>query len=98
MASNILNNNGFGGQPILTDGGPTAWAVDWELGWPSRSRGKGWPAVCKSGPLLCNFTVVQKLVEWCASPLDWYTLVVMPYFRSITNEDLKKDHLTLKLF
>ena len=37
-------------QPILTDGGPPAWAVDKraELGWPS-SRGKGWPAVCKSG-------------------------------------------------
>ena len=45
-------------QPILTDGGPPAWAVDKraELGWPS-SRGKGWPAVCKSGPRLCSFTV-----------------------------------------
>ena len=31
-------------QPILTDGGPPAWAVDKraELGWPI-SRGKGWP-------------------------------------------------------
>ena len=47
-------------QPILTDGGPPAWAVDKraELGWPS-SREKGWPAVCKSGPTLCNFTVPQ---------------------------------------
>ena len=38
-------------QPILTDGGPPARAVDKraELGWPS-SRGKGWPVVCKSGP------------------------------------------------
>ena len=45
-------------QPISTDGGPPAWAVDKraELGWPS-SRGKGWPAVCKSGPRLCSFTV-----------------------------------------
>ena len=46
-------------QPILTDGGPPAWAVDKtaELGWPS-SRGKGWPAaVCKSGPRLCSLTV-----------------------------------------
>ena len=46
-------------QPISTDGGPPAWAVDKraELGWPS-SRGKGWPAVCKSGPRLCSFTVL----------------------------------------
>ena len=45
-------------QPILTDGGPPAWAVDKraELGWPS-SRGKGWPAVCKSGPRLWKSTV-----------------------------------------
>ena len=46
-------------QPISTDGGPPAWAVDKraELGWPS-SRGKGWPAVCKSGPRLWKSTVV----------------------------------------
>ena len=45
-------------QPISTDGGPPVWAVDKraELGWPS-SRGKGWPAVCKSGPRLCSLTV-----------------------------------------
>ena len=50
-------------QPILTDGGPPAWAVDKraELGWPS-SRGKGWAAVCKSGPRLCKSTVL-KLIE-----------------------------------
>ena len=50
-------------QPILTDGGPPAWAVDKraELGWPS-SRGKGWPAVCKSGPRLCNFFTVLALI------------------------------------
>ena len=43
-------------QPISTDGGPPAWAVDKraQLGWPS-SMGKGWPAVCKSGPCLCKF-------------------------------------------
>ena len=47
-------------KPILTDGGPPAWAVDKraELGWPS-SRGKGWLAVCKSGPRLCSFTVLN---------------------------------------
>ena len=51
-------------QPILTDGGPPAWAVDKraELGWPS-SRGKGWPAVCKSGPRLCSFTVHLKTLK-----------------------------------
>ena len=45
-------------EPISTDGGPPAWAVDKreELGWPS-SREKGWPAVCKSGPRLCSFAV-----------------------------------------
>ena len=51
MAFDILKNNSFGAaQPISTDGGPPAWAVDKraELGWPS-SRGKGWPAVCNSG-------------------------------------------------
>ena len=52
-------------QPILTDDGPPAWAVDKraELGWPSR-RGKGWPAVCKSGSRLCSFTVLQSAVEF----------------------------------
>ena len=46
-------------QPISTDGGPPALAVDnrAEMGWPS-SRGKGWPAVCKSGPRLFSFTVL----------------------------------------
>ena len=51
MASNLLKNNSFGAQPILTDSGPPVWAaVDKraELGWPS-SRGKGWPAICKRG-------------------------------------------------
>ena len=45
-------------QPISTDGGPPAWAVNKraELGWLS-SRGKGWPAVCKSAPRSCSFTV-----------------------------------------
>ena len=54
MASSILKNSSFGAaQPILTDGGPPAWAVEKraELGWAS-GRGKGWPAVCKSGPRL----------------------------------------------
>ena len=38
-------------QPILTDGGPPAWAVETYLGRIyESSRGKGWPAVCKSGP------------------------------------------------
>ena len=50
-------------QPILTDGGPPAWAVGKraELGWPS-SRGKLWPAVCKKGPRLCSFTVPQRMI------------------------------------
>ena len=65
MASNILKNNSFGG-PTYFDrrGGPPAWAVDKraELGWPSR-WGKGWPAVCKSGPLLCSFTVCAAFVQ-----------------------------------
>ena len=46
-------------QPISTDGGPPAWAVDKsraKLGWPS-SGGKGWPVVCKSGPRLWKSTV-----------------------------------------
>ena len=45
-------------QPISTDSGPPAWAVDKraKLGW-LRSRGKGWPVVCKSGSRLCSFTV-----------------------------------------
>ena len=63
MASNILINNSFGAaQPISTDGGPPAWAVDnrAELGWPS-SRGNGWPAVCKTGPRLCSFKVSANL-------------------------------------
>ena len=54
MASHILKNNSFGGGPTyLTDSGPPAWAVDQraELGWPIK-QGKGWPAVCKSGPRL----------------------------------------------
>ena len=55
-------------QPILKEGGPPAWAVDKraELGWPS-SRGKGWPAVCKSGPRLWKSTVPLFLGE--ARPL-----------------------------
>ena len=52
-------------QPILTDGGPPAWAVDKraELGWPS-SRGKGWPAVCKSGPRLSSLTVAPSIAYY----------------------------------
>ena len=51
-------------QPILTDGGPPAWAVDnrAELGWPS-SRGKGWPADSKSDPRLCSFMVSEMLAR-----------------------------------
>ena len=54
-------------QPILTVGGPPAWAVNKraELGWPS-SRGKGWPAaVCKSDPSLCSFTVPLHFCPFC---------------------------------
>ena len=46
MASNIFKNNSFGAaQPISTDRGPPAWAVDKraELGWPSSSGEKGGP-------------------------------------------------------
>ena len=59
MASNILKNNSFGGPTYFDRRWATCLgAVDKrvELGWPS-SRGKGWPAVCKSGPRLCIFTV-----------------------------------------
>ena len=44
-------------QPISTNGGPPAWAVDKkaELGRPSRKE-NGWTTVCKSGPRLYSFT------------------------------------------
>ena len=59
-------------QPISTDGGPPAWAVNKraELGWPS-SRGKGWPAVCKSGPRLWK-SIVRKTYE--LGPLKYHAL------------------------
>ena len=63
-------------QPISTDGGPPAWAVDKraELGWPS-SRGKGWPTVCKSGLRLGSFTVTCWIGHksiWCIDALSSY--------------------------
>ena len=64
MASNILKNNSFGGPTYFDRRWATCLgAVDKraELGWPS-SRGKGLPAVCKSGPRLCKSTVL-KLIE-----------------------------------
>ena len=45
-------------QPISTDGGPPAWAVDKraELGWPN-SRGKGWPPVCKLAHVVLRYVI-----------------------------------------
>ena len=59
MASNILKNNSFGSPTYFDRRWATCLgAVDKRaiLGWPS-SRGKGWPAICKSGPRLCSFMV-----------------------------------------
>ena len=58
MASNIFKNNSFGGPTYFDRRRATCLAVDKraEQGWPS-SRGKGWPAVCKSGPRLWKSTV-----------------------------------------
>ena len=35
-----------------------------ELGWSS-TREKGWPAVCKSGPRICSFTVPLYFYPFC---------------------------------
>ena len=78
----------------MTDGGPPAWAVDQraELGWLG-SRGKGWPAVCKSGPPSVKvahiYVVLPVLFGASTRHAEFAAEVALPVLFPVDPHDLK---------